>query len=81
MAGTKEPGSMTREMVMVHTGSLRPRHVRGCAVRDREDALSIMPPEAVTTITDAGPRLYTDYAERVYGTRTPPLGTTLTTHA
>ncbi|NMO57568.1 hemerythrin domain-containing protein [Actinoplanes sp. TBRC 11911] len=39
-----------------------------------QDALNNIPEEARPVITEAAPRLYGDYAERVYGTRTPPFG-------
>jgi hypothetical protein len=37
-----------------------------------QDALDNMPPEAATMIAAAGPKAYGDYAELLYGTRTPP---------
>jgi hemerythrin-like domain-containing protein len=39
-----------------------------------QDALDNVPEEVREMITEAAPRLYGDYAERVYGTRTPPFG-------
>src|ERR1700754_1415175 len=39
-----------------------------------QDALSNIPEEVRPVIAEAAPRLYGDYAERVYGTRTPPFG-------
>ena len=39
-----------------------------------QDALDNMPEEIRSMLTEAAPRLYGDYAERVYGTRTPPFG-------
>ena len=38
-----------------------------------EDALEKVPAEARPVIVETAPRWYGDYAELVYGTRTPPL--------
>ena len=43
-----------------------------------EDALGKLPAEARPMIAETAPRLYADYAELVYGTRTPPFGHTPT---
>lgn len=45
-----------------------------------EDALAKMPAEARPMIAETAPQLYGDYAELVYGTRTPPYGHTLADH-
>jgi hemerythrin-like domain-containing protein len=39
-----------------------------------QDALNNIPEEVRPVVTEAAPRMYGDYAERVYGTRTPPFG-------
>jgi hemerythrin-like domain-containing protein len=46
-----------------------------------KDALDNLPAEVRPVIAETAPRLYGDYAEGVYGTRTPPFGYTLTDHA
>lgn len=46
-----------------------------------KDAVANLPAEARPTIVETAERLYGDYAELVYGTRTPPFGSTLTQHA
>jgi hemerythrin-like domain-containing protein len=42
-----------------------------------EDALNNMPSEVRAFIVEAAPRAYAEYATRLYGTPTPPLGSTL----
>jgi hypothetical protein len=39
-----------------------------------ENSLAGIPPDVRAVITEEAPRRYGDYAERVYGTRTPPYG-------
>ncbi|MFI6079316.1 hemerythrin domain-containing protein [Actinoplanes sp. NPDC051343] len=46
-----------------------------------QEMLDALPAEIRPIITEAAPRLYADYAERVYGTRTPSLGSTLARRA
>jgi hemerythrin-like domain-containing protein len=41
------------------------------------EALDKMPEDVRSVIVQAAPRMYGDYAERVYGTRTPPRATEL----
>jgi hemerythrin-like domain-containing protein len=41
------------------------------------EMLGSLPDEARPIIAEAAPRAYGEYAERVYGTRTPPYGSTL----
>lgn len=43
-----------------------------------KDTLDNLPTEVRSVISEAAPRLYTEYAELVYGTPTPPFGSTLT---
>lgn len=44
------------------------------------DALDKLPAEARPVMAETAPRLYGDYAELLYGTRTPPLAHTSTHH-
>lgn len=42
-----------------------------------QDVLNNMPEEVRAFISEAAPRAYAEYATRLYGTSTPPLGSTL----
>ncbi|NMO52406.1 hemerythrin domain-containing protein [Actinoplanes sp. TBRC 11911] len=42
-----------------------------------QDSLNNLPSEIREAVAEAAPKAYGDYAERLYGTRTPPRGSTL----